>query len=117
MNFDLTNERLLVPTALFILLSPGLLLSLPSTKIASMQTSAQSSVIHALVFVLVYWLLTDKLNLIKSKITRADLIVPALIFLALNVTMSTTSPVQIGVRALIFFVVFAIIRQLFSQFY
>lgn len=116
MNFDLTNERLLVPTALFILLSPGLLLTLPSTKIASMETTPTASVIHALVFVLLYFLLA-KFNLVKTSLTKADLIVPALLFLALNVTMKTTSPMQIGVRALIFFVVFAILRKVFAKFY
>lgn len=116
MNFDLTNERLLVPTALFILLSPGLLLQLPSLKFATMQTDMKSSVIHSLVFVLLYFLLA-KTKIVKSSLTPADLAVPALIFLALNVTMNTTSPMQIGVRALIFFIVFALIRQFFPQFY
>ncbi len=116
MNFDLTNERLLVPTALFILLSPGLILSLPSLKIASMQTTPVASTIHALVFVLLYWGLS-KLNVINTSLTKADLIVPALLFLALNVMMKTTSPQQIGIRALIFFVVFAVIRQVFPKYY
>lgn len=116
MNFDLTNERLLVPTALFILLSPGLVLSLPSTKVASMETSAQASIIHALVLVLVYWGLS-KTNLVKSSLTPADLAVPAFLFIALNVTMTSTSPAQIAVRALIFFVLFAILRQVFSKYY
>lgn len=116
MNFDLTNERLLVPTALFILLSPGLLLQLPSLKLATMQTDMTSSIIHSLVFVLLYFLLT-KVNIVKSSLTPADLAVPALLFLALNVTMKTTSPMQIGIRALIFFIVFAILRQVFAKFY
>jgi hypothetical protein len=116
MNFDLTNERLLVPTALFILLSPGLILSLPSIKIASMETNPTASIIHALVFVLLYFGLS-KLNVINTDLTKADLIVPAVLFLALNVMMKTTSPMQIAVRALIFFVVFAVLRQVFSNFY
>jgi hypothetical protein len=116
MNFDLTNERLLVPTALFILLSPGLILSLPSLKIASMDTNATASVVHSLVFVLLYWGLS-KLNVISADLTKADLIVPAVLFLALNVMMKTTSPMQIGVRALIFFVVFALLRQVFPKYY
>lgn len=116
MNFDLTNERLLVPTALFILLSPGLLLTLPSTKIASMETTPIASVIHSLVFVLLYFLLA-KINIVKTSLTPADLAVPALLFLALNVTMKSTSPMEIGIRALIFFVVFAILRKVFSNYY
>lgn len=116
MNFDLTNERLLVPTALFILLSPGLILTLPSKNIASMQTTPTASFIHALVFVLLYWGLS-KTNILKSSLTKADLIVPAVLFLALNATMNTTSPTQIAIRALIFFIVFAILRQVFSKYY
>lgn len=116
MNFDLTNERLIVPTALFILLSPGLILSLPSLKIASMDTSLQSSAIHSLVFVLLYWGLA-KSGILKTDLTKADLIVPALLFFALNAFMKTTSPTQIAVRALVFFVVFVVLRKVFSQYY
>ena len=45
---------LIVPTVLFVLLSPGMILSLPSNKISSGQTSLTSVIIHTLVFMIVY---------------------------------------------------------------
>lgn len=114
MNLDIKNEKLIVPVSLFILLSPGLLLSLPSTKIASMTTSNKSVIIHALVLLIVYWLIAK--FLIKKNLTKADLIVPALLFVLLS-PHGTTSPQKIGLMALIFFVVYAILRGAFPNLY
>ena len=45
---------LIVPVVLFILLSPGMLLSLPSLNIASGRTNLTSVFVHTLVFVLAF---------------------------------------------------------------
>lgn len=114
MNLDIKNERLILPVALFILLSPGLLLSLPTLKIASMETTTTAIVIHSLVLVLVYWLIAK--FFIKKNLTKADLIVPAVLFLILS-PHGSTSPQKIGMMSLIFFVVYAILRATFPDFY
>jgi hypothetical protein len=52
--------NILVPALLFVLLSPGLLLTLPPTPKGvwmSRETSIPSILVHALVFALVYFLL------------------------------------------------------------
>jgi len=60
MNLVLTQTDLIVTTALFIILSPGMLLTLPpgsSGIFGSGQTSVAAAVTHSLVFALVFALL------------------------------------------------------------
>jgi hypothetical protein len=45
---------LIVPTALFMLLSPGIIFTLPSSKIASGETNLTAILIHAFVFAIVF---------------------------------------------------------------
>jgi hypothetical protein len=55
---EFTN--IIVPVILFILLSPGFIITLPSTEkgfYMSRETSIQSIFFHALVFSLIYFLL------------------------------------------------------------
>ena len=57
MNLVLTQTDLIVTTALFVILSPGLLLTLPPGSkgvFTSGQTSVMAAVTHALVFALVF---------------------------------------------------------------
>ncbi len=126
---DLTSQKILVPAALFALLSPGLLLSLPSKNIGSMATGTLPVLIHALVLVLVYWALT-KARVVKNSLTQADLLVPALLFVLLSPGMlltlppkggiwmtKTTSLPAIAVHTVVFMVAFALLRQKFPQVY
>lgn len=60
MGLVLTRNDLIVTTALFIILSPGLLLTLPpggGGVLMSGQTSMQSIILHTLVFAVVFALL------------------------------------------------------------
>ena len=57
MNLVLTQTDLIVTTALFVILSPGLLLTLPPGSggvFTSGQTSATAALVHAVVFALVF---------------------------------------------------------------
>lgn len=120
MMLDVTSPKLLVPTALFVLLSPGLLLKLPSTNIASMTTDKLAVFIHALVLVLVYWSLT-KFKVLPYTITKADLLVPALLFVLLSPTIlpifKKTGISEILMSSLVFIILFAILRKVFPQYY
>lgn len=51
---------LLVPMALFVILSPGLLLQLPSLKLFTGSTSVVSVLIHALVFAVLFAFLRSR---------------------------------------------------------
>lgn len=117
---DFTSPKVLIPTALFTLLSPGLILSLPSTKIASMDTSRVTIFIHALVLILVYWALV-KTKLAPFSITKADLLVPATLFILLSPTFlpifHSTGVNPILISTLVFAIVFGILRAKFPHYY
>ena len=60
MGLVLTQTDLLVTTALFVMLSPGLLLTIPAGSeglLRSGQTSVESVVVHAIVFAIVFAIL------------------------------------------------------------
>jgi hypothetical protein len=62
-NYDIMNKpaNILVPALLFVLLSPGLFLTIPAGKsgkvFRSGETSLESILVHALVFVVLYYVI------------------------------------------------------------
>lgn len=82
---DITSPKVLVPTILFALLSPGLLLSLPPGSGHLVQT-----LFHALVLAIVAWAII-KFGF-KFTLTPADLIVPMFLFVALTPGVLLTLP-------------------------
>lgn len=118
--FDVASPKILVPAALFALLSPGVLLSLPSTKFANMTTSSKAIFIHALVLILVYWGLV-KSKIVPVSITKADLLVPAILFILLSPTMlpifKSTSMYAVVISTLVFVLLFGFLRSKFPQYY
>ena len=126
---NITSPKVATPAALFALLSPGLLLQLPDTfKLNTMKTSVRSVLFHALVFVIVYSMVARTMGIV---LTKNDLIVPGLLFVLLSpgilltlppgsngVYMSRqTSLAAILTHALVFSVVFALLRKQFPRFY
>lgn len=128
---DFASPKLLLPAVLFAVLSPGVLLQLP-TKIPgrnanafrTMQTDRFSILFHALVFVAVYKLVSMALGLV---LTQADLVVPLTLFVLLSPGMllslppggepGSTSMTKVLVHALVFSLIFALLRYKFPQFY
>ena len=121
---DITGPKVLVPTILFALLSPGLLLSLPPSSGLLIQV-----LFHALVVALLSWLIIH--FGFKFTMTPADLIVPALLFVLLTPGVLLTLPpnggpiffsgqtgiVPVLVHTLVFSIVWASLRGFFPQFY
>ena len=121
---DITAPKVLVPTILFALLSPGLLLSLPPGSGLLMQV-----MFHALVLAILSWAIIH--FVFKFTLTPADLIVPALLFVLLSPGVILTLPpnggsiffsgstgiVPIMVHTLIFSIMWASLRGFFPQFY
>jgi hypothetical protein len=121
---DITGPKVLVPTILFALLSPGLLLSLPPGSGLLIQV-----LFHALVFSLLFWFIIK--FIFKFTLTPADLIVPALLFIFLTPGVILTLPPSGGsvffsgqtgivpalVHTLVFSIVWASTRGFFPQFY
>jgi len=121
---DITGPKVLVPTILFALLSPGLLLALPPGSGLLIQV-----LFHALVLALLSCVIIN--FVFKFTLTPADLIVPALLFILLTPGVILTLPpidgsvffsgrtglVPVMVHTVIFSILFASLRGVFPQYY
>ena len=99
-------EKIFVPLTLFIVLSPGVF--------THMKTSVQDVLLNALIFVGAYWSIARVLGI---TLTKADLIVPPVLFALLNLVYRAPGLTAVGIRSLVFAVVFAILRMTFSKYY
>jgi hypothetical protein len=123
---DPASPKLLVPAMLFAALSPGLYPQSTTTNLSMV-------LIRAAILVIAYWTIV-KVGLLKVSLTKADLIVPAILFILLSPGMlltippgkfggaltgaaSSTSPSAIGVHSLVFALVFGLLRKTFSRYY
>jgi|SRR6056300_1625650 hypothetical protein len=127
---DLTANKVFIPAALFIALSPGVLLTTDGKKLTfkNGKTSQMAVLFHALVFFIVYSLIAKAMGLV---LTKTDLIVTTVLFLTLSPGLLLTLPPGSGgvvrsgqtslsaviTHAVVFAVVFAILRRQFPQFY
>jgi hypothetical protein len=126
--FDVTSPKVSTPVVLFALLSPGMLLQLPPGSIKNLnktlftgETSPQSVLFHALVFLILYRLVAKKMGLV---LTQADLIVTTALFISLSPGMlltlpggKGTNPTAVLIHSLVFAVVFALLRKQFPLYY
>jgi len=92
---NLTAQKVAIPAALFLALSPGVLLTTDGSKVSLMnrKTSQMAVFFHALVFFLVYSLIAKAMGLV---LTRNDLIVSTALFLALSPGLLLTLPPWFG---------------------
>ena len=127
---DITSQKVAIPAALFLALSPGVLLTTDGSKVTFMNRKTNQTVIffHALVFFLVYSLIAKAMGLV---LTRTDLVVTTVLFLALSPGLLLTLPPGSGgvvrsgqtsleaslTHAIVFAIVFALLRRQFPQFY
>ena len=127
---DLTSQKVAIPAALFLALSPGVLLTTDGKKIAfrNGKTNQMAVFFHALVFFLVYSLIAKAIGLV---LTKTVLLVTITLFLALSPGLLLTLPPGSGgvvrsgqtslpaalTHAVVFALVFAILRRQFPQFY
>lgn len=127
---DITSQKVAVPAALFLALSPGVLLTTNGRKLAfrNGKTNQMAIFFHALVFFLVYSLIARAMGLV---LTKTDLLVTTTLFLALSPGLLLTLPPGSGgvfrsgqtsisaavTHAVVFAVVFALLRRQFPQFY
>ena len=127
---DITSQKVAIPASLFLALSPGILLRTDGSKIAFRDglTGRTAVMFHALVFFLTFSLIAKAMGLV---LTKTDLLVTTSLFLALSPGMLLTLPPgskgvftsgQTSVpaaltHAVVFAVVFALLRKQFPQFY
>lgn len=127
---DLTSQKVALPAALFLALSPGMILKTDGSKISfgNVSTDRMSVFFHALVFFLVYSLIAKAMGIV---LTKTDLVVTTVLFMALNPGMLLTLPPGKGgvlssgqtsqaailTHTVVYAIVFALLRKQFPQFY
>jgi hypothetical protein len=127
---DVTSQKVAIPAALFLALSPGVIVTTAGKNVKFMngRTNQMAIFFHALVFFLVYSLVARAMGLV---LTKTDLLVSTSLFLALSPgLLLTLPPGSAGVfrsgqtslpaavtHAVVFAVVFALLRRQFPQFY
>lgn len=113
-------EKLVVPCILFLALSPGFF--------TGGTTSVHDVILRALILVLLYWGIARVGGL---TLTKADLIVPAVLFVLLSPGVLLTIPPgsrglfrsgetstsAVAVHTFVFFAVFGLLRKLFPKVY
>jgi uncharacterized membrane protein YagU involved in acid resistance len=127
---DITSKKVSIPAALFLALSPGVLLTTNgrSVNFTNGKTSQSAIFFHALVFFLVYSMIAKALGLI---LTKTDLLVTTSMFLILSPGLLLTIPPGSGglfrsgqtslsaslTHSIVFAVIFALLRRQFPSYY
>jgi len=127
---NLTAQRVAIPAALFLTLSPGVLLTTNGEKLSFMnqKTNQMAIFFHALVFFVVYSLIAKAMGLV---LTKTDLLVSTALFLILSPGLLLTLPpgsrgvfrsgqtsvTSALVHSIVYAIVFATLRRQFPQFY
>jgi hypothetical protein len=123
---DVTTPKVAIPAALFLTLSPGLVVRTTgkSLTFADGRTDRASVFFHAAVFFLSYSLIAKAMGLV---LTKTDLIVTTTLFMALQPGMlltlpPTNMPGQSSIHAsvvhtVVYAIVFALLRKQFSSYY
>jgi hypothetical protein len=127
---DITSQKVAIPAALFLALSPGVLVTTAgrNVKFMNRQTSQMAVFFHALVFFIVYSLIARFMGLV---LTKTDLLVTTAMFIALSPGLLLSIPPGSGglfrsgqtsiesvvTHSVVFAVVFALLRRQFPQFY
>jgi hypothetical protein len=106
---DVTSHKVSIPSLLFLSLTPGVLLGVRGTGIS----------LHAMVFMLVYFLVAKAMRLV---LTKTDLVATTLLFVILSPGLLVAIPRDGGrhtavVHAALYAIIFALLRRQFPQYY
>ena len=127
---DVTSQKVAIPAALFLALSPGMILKTNGSKVSfgKISTDNMSIFFHSLVFFLVYSTIAKCMGIV---LTKTDLLVTTGLFIALSPGLLLTIPAGKGgmirsgetstsavlTHTVVYAIVFAILRKRFPQFY
>lgn len=123
---DVTSPKVLTPALLFGVLSSGIVFFMQKN---GSNVFGSVLVINALIFALVYYLLSR--FVLKRSLTRADIVVPLLLFIILTPGVLLTIPPgskglfmsgqtsgpAVAVHTLVFALVLSLLRGSFPQYY
>jgi hypothetical protein len=113
--FDVSGPKVLIPSILFGVMNPRLLVAFPRNAKLPVQ-----AVFHAFLFSIFYFLICKFVA--KVTVTKADMIVPTVLFILLTPDVLFSLPPHGGSTAvvthtLIFAILFAFIRGIFPEYY
>ena len=125
-NIDITSPKVITPALLFAALNSGLFMFMQKN---GQNVFGSVLLVNAVIFAIVYYAIMK--FLLKKSLTRADILVPLVLFIALTpgvlltippgskgLFMSgQTSPASVAVHTLVFAVVFGLLRKQYSQYY
>lgn len=127
---DVTSQKVAIPAALFLALSPGMILKTNGSEVSfgKISTDNMSIFFHSLVFFLVYSTIAKCMGIV---LTKTDLLVTTGLFIALSpgllltipagkggvIRSGETSTTAILTHTVVYAIVFAILRKRFPQFY
>jgi hypothetical protein len=125
-KIDVTAPKVYTPALLFAALSSGFVFFMQKN---GSNVFGGVLVVNAIIFALLYYVILK--FLLKKSLTRADIVVPLLLYIVLTpgvlltlppgskgVLMSgQSSPAAVAVHTLVYAVVFALMRKQFPQFY
>lgn len=123
---DVTSPKVLTPAILFGVLSSGMVFFMRKN---GGNVFGSVLLVNALIFALLYFLITK--YVLQRTLTRADIVVPLLLFIALTPGVLLTIPpgakglfmsgetsgAAVAVHTLVFALVFSLLRGAFPQYY
>lgn len=122
---DVTSPKVLTPAILFGVLSSGMVFFMRKNG----NVFGSVLLVNALIFALLYFLITK--YVLQRTLTRADIVVPLILFIALTPGVLLTIPpgakglfmsgetsgAAVAVHTLVFALVFSLLRGAFPQYY
>ena len=125
-NIDITSPKVYTPALLFAILNSGLVMFMQKN---GQNVLGGALVINAVIFALLYYVIVK--FLLKRSLTRADILVPLVLYILLTPGVLLTIPPgskglfmsgqtstpAVAVHTLVFAVVFALMRKQFASYY
>jgi ABC-type Mn2+/Zn2+ transport system permease subunit len=125
-NIDITSPKVYTPALLFAILNSGLVMFMQKN---GQNVLGGALVINAVIFALLYYVIMK--FLLKRSLTRADILVPLVLYILLTPGVLLTIPPgskglfmsgqtstpAVAVHTLVFAVVFALMRKQFASYY
>lgn len=125
-NIDITSPKVYIPALLFAILNSGLVMFMQKN---GQNVLGGALVINAVIFALLYYVIVK--FLLKRSLTRADILVPLVLYILLTPGVLLTIPPggkglfmsgqtstpAVAVHTLVFAVVFALLRKQFASYY
>ena len=125
-NIDITSPKVYIPALLFAILNSGLVMFMQKN---GQNVLGGALVINAVIFALLYYVIVK--FLLKRSLTRADILVPLVLYILLTPGVLLTIPPgakglfmsgqtstpAVAVHTLVFAVVFALMRKQFASYY